>query len=181
MCAPREVCGRNSATSWARLAGCRQVGGEPTITRGCTRQRRNTRRSTTCTEPRRRLRPSRSLRSVETVFDAHVDPALIDRSLAGSSFGSVWLDIPRPEFPPPSGPVTCDLLVIGGGYAGLWSALHAARRHPDLRIVLVEADRIGWAASGRNGGFVDSSLTHGLENGKSRWPNEIDTLEVMGM
>ncbi len=34
---------------------------------------------------------------------------------------------------------------------------------------------IGWAASGRNGGFVDASLTHGLENGKSRWPNEIET------
>ncbi|MCB0948436.1 MAG: FAD-dependent oxidoreductase [Mycobacterium sp.] len=118
---------------------------------------------------------------METVFDAHVDPALIERSLAESIFGSVWLDMPRPEFAPPAGPVTCDLLVIGGGYVGLWSALHAARRHPDRRIVLVEADRIGWAASGRNGGFVDASLTHGRENGKSRWPNEIDTLEALGM
>lgn len=93
----------------------------------------------------------------------------------------MWLDLPRPEFPPPSGPVTCDLLVIGGGYVGLWSALHAARRHPDRRIVLVEADRIGWAASGRNGGFVDASLTHGFENGKSRWPDEIEALDAMGM
>lgn len=118
---------------------------------------------------------------METVFDAHVDPGLIERSLAGTSFTSVWLDMPRPDFPPPSGPVTCDLLVIGGGYVGLWSALHAARRHPDRRIALVEADRIGWAASGRNGGFVDASLTHGFENGKSRWPNEIDTLEAMGI
>ena len=32
----------------------------------------------------------------------------------------------------------------------------------------------------RNGGFVDASLTHGLQNGKARWPNEIDTLEAMG-
>lgn len=71
--------------------------------------------------------------------------------------------------------------MVGGGYTGLWSALHAARRHPDRRIVLIEADRIGWAASGRNGGFVDASLTHGYENGKSRWPNEIDALEHMGM
>jgi glycine/D-amino acid oxidase-like deaminating enzyme len=118
---------------------------------------------------------------VETVFDAHVDPALVDRSLAESTFGSMWLDTPRPDFPAPSGPVTCDLLVIGGGYTGLWSALHAARRHPDRRIVLIEADRIGWAASGRNGGFVEASLTHGLENGKTRWPNEIDTLERMGI
>lgn len=93
----------------------------------------------------------------------------------------MWLDIPRPEYPATAGPVTCDLLVIGGGYTGLWSALHAARRHPDRRIVLIEADRIGWAASGRNGGFVDASLTHGYENGKTRWPNEIDTLEAMGV
>ena len=75
----------------------------------------------------------------------------------------------------------CDLLVVGGGYTGLWTALHAAQRDPDRRIVLIEADRIGWAASGRNGGFVDASLTHGSENGKTRWPNEIDTLEAMGM
>lgn len=125
--------------------------------------------------------PARSVRRVETVFDAAVDPALIDRSLAATRLGSVWLDIPRPDFPATSGPVTCDLLVIGGGYTGLWTALHAARRHPDRRIVLIEADRIGWAASGRNGGFVDASLTHGYENGKTRWPNEIDTLEAMGV
>lgn len=71
--------------------------------------------------------------------------------------------------------------MVGGGYTGLWSALHAARRHPDRRIVLIEADRIGWAASGRNGGFVDASLTHGYENGKSRWPDELSTLEAMGI
>ena len=124
----------------------------------------------------------RSVPGVQTVFDADVDSALVDRSLAATTSGSVWLDIPRAQFPTPSGPpVTCDLLVIGGGYTGLWSALHAARRHPDRRIVLIEADRIGWAASGRNGGFVDASLTHGYENGKSRWPNEIDTLEAMGV
>jgi glycine/D-amino acid oxidase-like deaminating enzyme len=118
---------------------------------------------------------------VETVFDAHVDPDLVERSLAASTFGSMWLDIPRPDYAPLSGPLTCDLLVVGGGYTGLWTALHAAERNPGQRIVLIEANRIGWAASGRNGGFVDASLTHGGENGKSRWPNEIDTLEEMGL
>lgn len=118
---------------------------------------------------------------MKTVFDAPVDPALIDRSLAGTTLGSVWLDTARPEFGTPGGPVTADLLVVGGGYTGLWSALHAARRHPDRRVVLIEADRIGWAASGRNGGFVDASLTHGYENGKSRWPDELETLEAMGV
>lgn len=118
---------------------------------------------------------------MQTVFDAPVDPWLIERSLAASTFGSMWLDAPRPAYPQPTAPVTCDLLVVGGGYTGLWTALHAAERNPDRRIVLIEANRIGWAASGRNGGFVDASLTHGAENGKSRWPNEIDTLDKMGM
>ena len=111
----------------------------------------------------------------------HVDPALVERSLAASTFGSMWLDIPRPEYPPLTGPITCDLLVVGGGYTGLWTALHAAQRNPDRRIVLDrgQPDRLGGV--GRNGGFVDASLTHGLQNGKTRWPNEIDTLDAMGL
>jgi glycine/D-amino acid oxidase-like deaminating enzyme len=117
---------------------------------------------------------------VQTVFDAHVDPDLVERSLAASAFGSMWLDMPRPSYDALSGSVTADLLVVGAGYTGLWTALHAAQRNPDQKIVLVDAERVGWAASGRNGGFVDASLTHGLANGKARWPNEIEKLEAMG-
>ena len=102
----------------------------------------------------------------ETVFDAYVDPGLVERSLAASTFDSMWLDIPRPEYPQGTGSIICDLLVVGGGYTGLWTALHAAQRNPDRRIVLIEANRIGWAASGRNGGFVDASLTHGRRERK---------------
>jgi glycine/D-amino acid oxidase-like deaminating enzyme len=47
-------------------------------------------------------------------------------------------------------------------------------------VVLLEGDRCGWGASGRNGGFVEDSLTHGLENGLARWPEEIDTLLRLG-
>lgn len=86
----------------------------------------------------------------------------------------------RPSYEALSGSLTADLLVVGAGYTGLWTALHAAERNPGQRVVMVDADRVGWAASGRNGGFVDASLTHGLANGKARWPNEIDTLEAMG-
>jgi glycine/D-amino acid oxidase-like deaminating enzyme len=118
---------------------------------------------------------------VETVFDAHVDPEIVERSLASSMFGSMWLDVPRPQYPTLTRPTTCDTLVVGGGYTGLWTALHAAQRNPDRRIVLIEAERIGWAASGRNGGFVDASLTHGRQNGKARWPNEVDQLDAMGL
>jgi glycine/D-amino acid oxidase-like deaminating enzyme len=46
--------------------------------------------------------------------------------------------------------------------------------------VIVEAHTVGWAASGRNGGFCEPSLTHGYENGASRWPDEMETLERLG-
>ena len=56
----------------------------------------------------------------------------------------------------------------------------AKRRNPGARVVLLEASTIGWAASGRNGGFCEASLTHGEENGRSRWPEEYDALERLG-
>ena len=118
---------------------------------------------------------------MDTIFDGYVDPALLQRSLAGSALGSVWLDRPRPDYPALTESIACDLLVVGGGYAGLWTALHAARRDPGRRIVLIDAHRIGWAASGRNGGFVEASITHGTENGRTRWPDEIDQLQAMGL
>ena len=115
------------------------------------------------------------------VFDHAVDQGLIGRALAPAAFGSMWLDIPRPDYPGLPGATTCDLLVVGGGYTGLWTALHAAERDPGATIVLIEAERIGWAASGRNGGFVEASLTHGAANGKSRWPAEFDQLQRLGL
>ena len=72
-------------------------------------------------------------------------------------------------------------MIVGGGYTGLWAALLATERMPDARIVLVEAQRVGWAASGRNGGFCETSLTHGRENGLSRWPDDMPLLERLGM
>lgn len=51
---------------------------------------------------------------------------------------------------------------------------------PVLDVVLLEGRGIGWAASGRNGGFAVASLTHGLANGLERWPEEITTLERLG-
>ncbi|MFB8035850.1 NAD(P)/FAD-dependent oxidoreductase [Streptomyces sp. NPDC056004] len=93
-----------------------------------------------------------------------------------------WLDDPdRPQAASAlTGGTTCDLLVVGGGYTGLWTALVAKERDPSLDVVLIEADEAGGAASGRNGGFCESSLTHGLDNGLSRWPDEIGVLERLG-
>ncbi|BCL27351.1 NAD(P)/FAD-dependent oxidoreductase [Streptomyces aurantiacus] len=104
------------------------------------------------------------------------------RSLSDALPGSYWLDDPgrpRPE-PALTAAETCDLLVVGGGYSGLWTALLAKERDPGREVVLVEGREVGWAASGRNGGFCAASLTHGLANGLTRWPDEIHRLEQLG-
>jgi glycine/D-amino acid oxidase-like deaminating enzyme len=74
-----------------------------------------------------------------------------------------------------------DLAIVGGGYLGLWTAILAKERMPDRSVVLLEGHRVGWAASGRNGGFCEASLTHGEENGQSRWPEEFAQLEALGL
>ncbi|MFV2101784.1 FAD-dependent oxidoreductase [Micromonospora sp. LOL_024] len=82
--------------------------------------------------------------------------------------------------PPLDGAGAADLLVVGGGYSGLWAALLARQADPGREVLLVEAGTCGWAASGRNGGFCAASLTHGLANGARRFPEEIDELEWLG-
>ena len=72
-------------------------------------------------------------------------------------------------------------MVVGGGFTGLWTALMAKERQPDRKVVLLEGDRIGGAATGRNGGFCSASLTHGEENGRRRFPGEYDELQRLGM
>jgi glycine/D-amino acid oxidase-like deaminating enzyme len=95
---------------------------------------------------------------------------------------SFWLD--RPDAPPARKPLrgdlTCDLAVIGGGFTGLWTALLAKQANPGRSVVLVEGNRVGWAASGRNGGFCDASLTHGAANGRERFGDEFATLQRLG-
>ena len=95
----------------------------------------------------------------------------------------LWLDSPLRPDPRPvlTGTHDVDLLVVGGGFTGLWTALRALERHPGTRVLLVEADRIAEHATGRNGGFCEASLTHGESNGRTRWPDEYDVLHQLGL
>ena len=123
-------------------------------------------------------------RRTPTVFDRTAWPdSLLASALAPSRQAVPWLEDlgERPERPRLGGDVDADLVVVGGGLTGLWTAVRAKRRDPGRRVVLLEAKRIGWAASGRNGGFCDASLTHGADNGRARWPEEIETLERLGL
>ncbi|MFF0310328.1 NAD(P)/FAD-dependent oxidoreductase [Streptosporangium sp. NPDC004379] len=104
------------------------------------------------------------------------------KALADAERKPYWLDSPAKPEPLPRllKDTTADLAVVGGGFSGLWTALMAKERDPSLDVVLLEGRGIGWAASGRNGGFAVASLTHGLANGLERWPEEITTLERLG-
>jgi glycine/D-amino acid oxidase-like deaminating enzyme len=105
------------------------------------------------------------------------------RSLRDAAPAVFWLDDPVAPEPAPhlERHTDCDLAVVGGGFTGLWTALIAKERNPALDVVIIEARRTAEAASGRNGGFCDASLTHGFANGVSRFSDELDTLERMGV
>ena len=68
---------------------------------------------------------------------------------------------PAPDHPALVGDVEADLVVVGGGCTGLSAAFHAAER--GLKVVLLERGKVGWGASGRNGGqmipFLGTSAT----------------------
>ena len=119
-----------------------------------------------------------------TIFEKH-PPAesVVDHSLADTRLACYWIeDVEHSaaRYPALPGPGQADDVVVGGGYAGLWTAIKLKTEHPERRVVLLEAKRIGWAASGRNGGFCEASITHGEPNAESRWPDEVDVLRRLG-
>lgn len=106
----------------------------------------------------------------------------ISAALEPAVLGPVWHD---PEFMPQSLPALdsdkrCQLLIVGGGFTGLWSALMAIEQNPDLDIILIEKSFIGDSASGRCGGFIQHYLAHGDVNAEQRFPDEAERLDQLG-
>jgi glycine/D-amino acid oxidase-like deaminating enzyme len=111
-----------------------------------------------------------------------VSAARIVDALAHATPIAFWLDSPDAPEPAPrlTGEHGCELGVVGAGYTGLWTALLAKEADPSRDVLLIEGHTAGWAASGRNGGFCASSLTHGLANGMDRFPDETAVLDRLG-
>jgi glycine/D-amino acid oxidase-like deaminating enzyme len=65
-----------------------------------------------------------------------------------------------PESPPLRGDTKADVVILGGGYTGMWTAYFLKERQPNLDVVLLEADICGGGPSGRNGGFCDGWWSH---------------------
>jgi len=107
---------------------------------------------------------------------------LVDRSLADTTHAPYWTD--QPGAPSPCQQLLaskeCDLAIIGGGFTGLWTAILAKEADPQREVILLEAETIGFGGSGRNGGFISGSLTHGLAHGEAIWPKEMKTLVRLG-
>lgn len=78
---------------------------------------------------------------------------------------SLWRETagPAPVIPIASLPPHADVVVIGGGYTGLWTALHLLRRAPDITVVVLEREHVGFGASGRNGGWASALFPTGLD------------------
>ena len=72
-------------------------------------------------------------------------------------------------------------MIIGAGFTGLWTAIALTDTDPTLRVVVLEAETVAFGASGRNGGFCEASLTHGLANGIKHFPDELEFLEPEGI
>jgi len=85
-----------------------------------------------------------------------------------------------PAFERLRGDEHANVAIIGAGFTGLWTAIRLLETEPALRVVVLEAERVAFGASGRNGGFCEASLTHGIANGVAHWPDEVAFLREEG-
>ena len=90
------------------------------------------------------------------------------------------------EYPPLKGEETADVCVIGGGYTGLSTAIFLRKR--GYSVILLEANKVGWGASGRNGGHVGTGQRAeqdelekmvGLEHAKALWQLGLEAVDTV--
>ncbi|MBV6754854.1 NAD(P)/FAD-dependent oxidoreductase [Rhodococcus opacus] len=88
--------------------------------------------------------------------------------------------------PPLPGSIDVDVVIVGAGLTGLWTAYYLATAAPDLRIAVVEKEFAGYGASGRNGGWLSGepagqfrryAKTHGVDSAKLLQRNMFTTID----
>jgi glycine/D-amino acid oxidase-like deaminating enzyme len=114
-----------------------------------------------------------STRYPQPVVPASASNTAVSYWLAASPAG--------PLRPPLRGSATTDVAIVGAGFTGLWTAIALTDTDPTLRVAVLEQESVGFGASGRNGGFCQASLTHGLANGIRHFPDELERLEQEGI
>ncbi|PYB69858.1 NAD(P)/FAD-dependent oxidoreductase [Rhizobium wuzhouense] len=103
-------------------------------------------------------------------------------ALAEATLYPFWLDNP---LAPASekhlvGRADADLVIVGGGFTGLWAAILAKQANPGRDVAIIEAGKVGHGASGRPGGIVSTSVMHGLSNANRIFPQDLAALERLG-
>jgi len=103
-------------------------------------------------------------------------------ALANTSFTTYWLDSldPVPDEPALEQDTNCDLLIVGGGFCGLWTAIQAREQDPERDVVLIEAKSIANGASGRPAAIMSTSVMHGIDNTERIFPHDVAELERLG-
>ncbi len=104
------------------------------------------------------------------------------QALNATRFTTYWLDsLPTASINPVLEQNTyCDLLVVGGGFCGLWGAIQAKEKNPQKDVVLIEAFSIANGASGRPAAIMSTSVMHGIDNTERMFPQEVEELERLG-
>jgi len=82
-----------------------------------------------------------------------------------------WDGVPSPESGPVTLPGRIDVAIVGSGYTGLAAALELARA--GRRVLVLDAERLGWDCSSRNGGQVSTSLKPSLAHLRGRHGDDV--------
>ncbi len=84
----------------------------------------------------------------------------------GCALNALWNDTAPPATPyaPLRGDAEVDVAIVGAGFTGLWTAHYLAEADPTLRIAVLEAETVGFGASGRNGGWCSALFPASLDS-----------------
>ncbi|MDH3635402.1 MAG: FAD-binding oxidoreductase [Gammaproteobacteria bacterium] len=109
-----------------------------------------------------------------------VQQALI--ALSDTRFTTYWLDSldPVTDESALDQDTSCDLLIVGGGFCGLWAAIQAKEQNPARDVVLIEAKSVANGASGRPAAIMSTSVMHGIDNTERIFPHDVAELERLG-